>query len=124
MDWDAEANELGIRDPFRISQNIFHDRLRREENGPFGLPCYVLREPTIEELMAEPSDEEKQNWNKLRNEYVIKRCYDEIGWDCAVYAADHREMKDYLKNLRPCESADGQCRFDCKEFGICEKADL
>ena len=122
MLWPIEANKRGLRDPFQVSQDLFHKRCSWEENER-GFRVMTLREPTVEELADEPTDAEKEEYVRQRDEWIVEQCYKKISWECAIYAAELRHVENYLDNLRPCESADGQCRFDCKELGICEKAD-
>lgn len=123
FEWEKEATKRGLRNPFDVSLNLFKKRrsYKTDENGR---TIGILRPPTEEDALAEPSIEEKEEYMRQRNEWFVEEAFKEYGWDYAIYMAKTSTV-DYsyvLERLRPCESADGQCRFDCKEFGLCPVA--
>lgn len=118
------AKERGIRDPFEVSRQLFAKKCRREgtdmvvdfewdENG------------RIKEDPAEPTRAEKDAYIIMRDEYVARRCFEEIGYDMFLTHTKPSGNKyeiSYMRNSEefiPCKSADKQCSFDCPKFKEC-----
>ena len=121
------AREHGIRDPFEVSRQLFSKRCRRE--GTDLIIDFDWDEETgkIKEDPEEPTRAEKDAYIKMRDEYVARRCFYEIGYESFLF---HTQPKDYECNYDisymrneiefiPCKSADGQCTFDCPKFAEC-----
>ena len=126
-DFSKYAREHGIRDPFEVSRQLFSKRCRRE--GTDLVVNFDWDEETgkIKEDPDEPTREEKDAYIKMRDEYVARRCFYEIGYE-SFWA--HTQPKDYECNYDisymrndiefiPCKSADRQCTFDCPKFAEC-----
>lgn len=126
-DFSKYARELGIRDPFEVSRQLFSKRCRRE--GTDMIVEFDWDEETgkIKEDPDEPTRAEKDAYIKMRDEYVARRCFYEIGYE--MFLA-HTQPKDYECNYDisymreqnefvPCKSADGQCSFYCPQYWCC-----
>ena len=126
-DFSKYAREHGIRDPFVVSRQLFSKRCRRE--GTDLIVNFDWDEETgkIKEDPDEPTRAEKDAYIMMRDEYVARRCFYEIGYESFLF---HTQPKDYECNYDisymrneiefiPCKSADGQCTFDCPKFAEC-----
>ena len=126
-DFTKYAREHGIRDPFEVSRQLFSKRCRRE--GTDLIVDFDWDEETgkIKEDPDEPTRAEKDAYIKMRDEYVARRCFYEIGYE--MFLA-HTKKHDYecnydisymreLDEFIPCHSADAQCMLTCHRFVDC-----
>ena len=123
-DFTKYAREHGIRDPFEVSRQLFSKRCRRE--GTDLIVDFDWDEETgkIKEDPDEPTRAEKDAYIKMRDEYVARRCFYEIGYESFYLrtSPDHYYDISYMRdNLEfvPCKAADHQCTFDCVKFAEC-----
>lgn len=123
-DFRKYAREHGIRDPFEISQQLFRKRCRIE--GAETIVEFDWDEETgkIKEDPDEPTRAEKDTYIRMRDEYVARRCFYEIGYESFYLRTspnryyDISYMRDNLEFV-PCKAADHQCTFDCVKFAEC-----
>lgn len=126
-DFRQYAREHEVRDPFEVSRQLFKKRCRTE--GTDLVVEFDWDEETgkIKEDPDEPTRAEKDAYIKMRDEYVARRCFYEIGYESFLA---HTQPKDYECNYDisymrneiefiPCKSADHQCTFDCVKFAEC-----
>jgi hypothetical protein len=118
-DFDKWAKENGIRDPFAVSERIFRKKRKVLEDGSVEID--TIPDP------EEPTRKERHNYIKMRDEYVARRCFYEIGYDSFLFhTKDYGYEADYnvsymrsLDEFVPCRSLGGQCRMDCHRFADC-----
>ena len=121
------ARERGIRDPFEVSRQLFRKRYRREGTDMIVEIDWDEKTGKIKEDPEEPTRAEKDAYIKMRDEYIARRCFYEIGYK--MFLA-HTEPKDYECNYDisymreqdefiPCKSADRQCNIFCHRFAEC-----
>lgn len=126
-DFKKYAREKGIRDPFEVSQKLFAKRVKRNEDGSRTVRIEQDENGKILPDPEEPTRAEKDAWIRMRDEYVARRCFEEIGYESFLA---HTKKPDYecsydISYLRdsiefiPCKSADHQCTFDCMKFAEC-----
>ena len=127
-DFSKYARENGIRNPFEVSQALFNKRCHNNEDGSMSVEIEWDEETgKIKADPQEPTRAEKDAYIKMRDEYIARRCFYEIGYE--MFLA-HTEPKDYkcgydISYMRdsvefiPCKSADHQCTFDCMKFAEC-----
>ena len=126
-DFRQYAREHAVRDPFEVSRQLFSKRCRTE--GTDMIVEFDWDEETgkIKEDPDEPTRAEKDAYIKMRDEYVARRCFYEIGYESFLA---HTKKPDYECNYDisymrnemefiPCKSADHQCTFDCMKFAEC-----
>lgn len=128
IDFTKCAREHGIRDPFEVSRQLFSKRIYRNEDG--GISVTIERDEEtdkVKEDPAEPTREEKDNWIAMRDEYIARRCFNEIGYESFLFHTkpynyecnyDISHMRNEIEFV-PCKSADKQCAFDCVKFAEC-----
>lgn len=121
-DFAKYAREHGIRDPFEVSRQLFSKRCRRE--GTDLVVNFDWDEETgkIKENPDEPTRAEKDAYIMMRDEYVARRVFEEIGYEAFLQHTNPDKTYDisFLRNeLFPCNSADHQCSFDCPKFAEC-----
>ena len=121
-DFSKYAREHGIRDPFEVSRQLFKKRCRTE--GTDLVVNFDWDEETgkIKEDPEEPTRAEKDAYIMMRDEYVARRVFEEIGYEAFLQHTNPDKTYDisFLRNeLFPCNSADHQCSFDCVKFAEC-----
>ena len=123
-DFEKYAREKGIRNPFTVQQNLFAERMKRNEDGSVSVHVDFDEKGRIMEDPRNPSRAEKDAWIKMRDEYVARRCFEEIGYESFYLKTsperyyDISYMRDNLEFV-PCKAADHQCTFDCVKFAEC-----
>lgn len=117
-DFYEYARAQGIRDPFEVSQKLFRKRCRNNADGSIGVTIEWDEETgKVKADPEEPTRAEKDAWIRMRDEYIARRCFYEIGYDAFLaHTNDISYMRD-LDEFVPCRSADWQCRFSCKNIG-------
>lgn len=65
---------------------------------------------------------ERDAWIRMRDEYIARRCFYEIGYDMFLAHTKPGDTYDisYMRDLDefvPCRSADRQCAMFCKNIG-------
>ena len=73
----------------------------------------------IKEDPAEPTRAEKDAWIKMRDEYIARRCFYEVGYEVFLAQTESKDVL-YMRDLDefvPCRSADRQCAMFCKNIG-------
>lgn len=120
-DFDKYAAEQGIRDPFKISQELFSKRCNKieDEDG-----FWIVKGGEDPE---EPSRAEKDAWIKMRDEYVARRVFYEIGYDDFLWETRPHDYEcaydiSYMQKLDefvPCCAKERQCRMDCPKYFEC-----
>ena len=121
-DFKKYAREKGIRDPFEVSQKLFAKRVKRNEDGSATVRIEQDENGKILPDPDEPTREEKNAWIMMRDEYVARRVFEEIGYEAFLQHTNPDKTYDisFLRNeLFPCNSADHQCSFDCVKFAEC-----
>lgn len=122
LDFSKYAREHGIRDPFEVSQQLFKKRCRTEGTDLIVDIEWDEETGKIKEDPQEPTRVEKDAWIKMRDEYVARRVFEEIGYEAFLQHTKPDKTYDisFLRNeLFPCNSADHQCSFDCPKFAEC-----
>lgn len=117
-DFHKYAAAQGIRDPFRVQQEIFARRIKRHEDGTMTV------ELGGEEEFGNPSRTEKDTWIRMRDEYVARRCFEEIGYESFYVRTTPDRCYDisYMRTqdeFVPCKSADRQCSMECHRYIEC-----
>ena len=97
-DFEIEMEQKGIKNPFW--QNI--------SKNPNEIPTRA----------------EKDEYIKMRDEYVARRCFKEIGYESFLNHTQPNNSYNisYMRGQEefvPCKSADRQCSFDCHKFAEC-----
>ena len=121
-DFKKYAREKGIRDPFEVSRQLFSKRCRRE--GTDLIVDFNWDEETgkIKEDPDEPTRAEKDAWIMMRDEYIARRVFEEIGYEAFLdYTVPGRTYDiSFLRDeLFPCESLDEQCSMFCPKYADC-----
>ena len=126
-EFESYAKSKGIRNPFKVSMRAFENRCHKNEDGSISMDIEFDENGKIKADPAEPSREERDAYIRMRDEYVARRCFEEIGYD--MFLA-HTKPKDYECNYDisymreqnefiPCKSADRQCSFYCPQYWCC-----
>lgn len=112
-DFSKYAKSIGLRDPFKISQDLFSKRCRHE-----GTITYI-DEISEEDKRLEPTRDEKDNYIVAREKYIAERVFNEIGYEEFIYRVNNSYnncLLEWSKQFDPCNSADGQCSMYCNKF--------
>lgn len=121
-DFKKYAHEKGIRDPFEVSQKLFAKRVKRNEDGSATVRIEQDENGKILPDPNEPTRAEKDAWIMMRDEYVARRVFAEIGYEAFLdYTVPDRTYDiSFLRDeLFPCESLDEQCSMFCPKYAEC-----
>ena len=121
-DFKKYAREKGIRDPFEVSQKLFAKRVKRNEDGSATVRIEQDENGKILPDPDEPTRAEKDAWIMMRDEYVARRVFAEIGYEAFLdYTVPGRTYDiSFLRDeLFPCESLDEQCSMFCPKYADC-----
>lgn len=101
--WRHYAQEQGIVDPSMVRMRIIRARLQGAKSN---------------EVM--PTEEEYQEYKRLRDLFIAARVFDRFGYDKLVEFCGQRGLLvENGPGKEPCLSRDGQCHMDCWKFGKC-----
>ena len=121
-DFKKYAREKGIRDPFEVSQKLFAKRVKRNEDGSATVRIEQDENGKILPDPDEPTRAEKDAYIMMRDEYVARRVFEEIGYEAFLQHTKPDKTYDisFLRDeLFPCESLDEQCAIFCPKYADC-----
>ena len=123
-EFESYAKSKGIRNPFKVSMRSFQNRCHKNEDGSISMDIEFDENGKIKADPAEPSREERDAYIRMRDEYVARRCFEEIGYEMFLAHTKPGKTYDisYMRNMEefvPCRSADRQCAFDCCKYAEC-----
>ena len=121
-DFKKYAREKGIRDPFEVSQKLFAKRVKRNEDGSTTVRIEQDENGKILPDPNEPTRAEKDAYIMMRDEYIARRVFAEIGYEAFLdYTIPDRTYDiSFLRDeLFPCESLDEQCSMFCPKYADC-----
>lgn len=121
-DFKKYAAEKGIRDPFEVSQKLFAKRVKRNEDGSATVRIEQDENGKILPDPDEPTRAEKDAYIMMRDEYIARRVFAEIGYEAFLsHTAPGRTYDiSFLRDeLFPCESLDEQCSMFCPKYADC-----
>ena len=123
-EFESYAKSKGIRNPFKVSMPAFENRCHRNEDGSISMDIEFDENGKIKADPAEPSREERDAYIRMRDEYVARRCFEEIGYEMFLAHTQPGKTYDisYMRDMEefvPCRSADRQCAFDCCKYAEC-----
>ena len=121
-DFKKYAREKGIRDPFEVSQRLFAKRVKRNEDGSATVRIEQDENGKILPDPEEPTRAEKDAYIMMRDEYIARRVFEEIGYEAFLdYTVPGRTYDiSFLRDeLFPCESLDEQCSMFCPKYAEC-----
>ena len=123
-EFESYAKSKGIRNPFKVSMQAVANRCHTNEDGSISMDIEFDENGKIKADPAEPSREERDAYIRMRDEYVARRCFEEIGYE--MFLAHTKPGKTYdisymrdMEEFVPCRSADRQCAFDCCKYAEC-----
>lgn len=123
-EFESYAKSKGIRNPFKVSMRAFENRCHKNEDGSISMDIEFDENGKIKADPAEPSREERDAYIRMRDEYVARRCFEEIGYEMFLTHTKPGKTYDisYMRDMEefvPCRSADRQCAFDCCKYAEC-----
>ena len=123
-EFESYAKSKGIRNPFKVSMRAFQNRCHKNEDGSISMDIEFDENGKIKTDPAEPSREERDAYIRMRDEYVARRCFEEIGYEMFLGQTKPGKTYDisYMRDMEefvPCRSADRQCAFDCCKYAEC-----
>ena len=121
-DFKKYAREKGIRDPFEVSQKLFAKRVKRNEDGSTTVRIEQDENGKILPDPDEPTRAEKDAYIMMRDEYIARRVFAEIGYEAFLdYTVPGRTYDiSFLRDeLFPCESLEEQCFMFCPKYADC-----
>lgn len=105
--------------------------LLRDLDDKFNLESVALGlNPYTERYVKKKPYSQRKYSEYLKLQYInkVKGLFEKFGiesvlvyWNGAHSHAKYPEVDLYIKNLIPCEGANGQCTFDCPKYKECVK---
>ena len=124
-DFDKYAREQGIQNPFEVSRKLISKHSRTNPDGSISIDIeWDEKIGKIKDYPGEPTRVERDTYIIMRDKYIARRCFEEIGYepfynrtspDKIYDISDMRSMDEFI----PCNSADRQCSFDCHRYVEC-----
>ena len=119
--------KLGLRPVFRLKHEFFAKthKFREEVREIAGhkIKCTVMDIDQDERLLdGYPSDEEVDEFIRLRGTFVAEELLQKVGWAEFKDRCELEKITDVIQRHRPCEDPTKQCRMDCPVFANCDQA--
>ena len=128
MEYSGEFEKMmkdkGIVSPFALQQRAASKLFSKVSIGDF--KSFKRRNVPNEELLRDGETAiDKEEWIRLRDEYVVKKLFAEFGWEAIERDLEYEHLQYLKEELKPCEGAGGQCVLFCHYFpcGYKEKGD-
>lgn len=123
-EFETYAKSKGIRNPFKVSIQAFRDRCHKNKDGSISMNVEFDENGKIKTDPFEPSKEERDTYIRMRDEYVARRCFEEIGYEMFLAYTKPGKTYDisYMRDMEefvPCRSADRQCALECCKYAEC-----
>lgn len=122
-DFKKYAREKGIRDPFEVSRKLVSKHTKMNADGSISVDIeFDENTGKIKEYDGEPTRAEKDAYIMMRDEYIARRVFAEIGYEAFLnYTIPDRTYDiSFLRDeLFPCESLDEQCSMFCPKYADC-----
>ena len=104
-DFEKMMKEQGYTSPFivqqRVARKLFNKEKKMKENSPVSDDVKTL---SIDD------------WILQRDEYIARQVFKNYGWEAVQWDIKTNHLEHLLEELKPCESADGQCNLLCHHF--------
>lgn len=104
-DFKKMMKKQGYTSPFvlqqRIARKLFNKEKEMKENSPIPDDVKTL---SIDD------------WILQRDEYIARQVFKNYGWEAVQWDIKTNHLEHLLEELKPCESADGQCNLLCHHF--------
>ena len=108
VDFHKYAAEQGIRDPFEVSRKLVSKHTKMNADSSISMDIEWDKETgKIKEYAGEPTRAEKDAYIMMRDEYVARRVFEEIGYEAFLAHTNPDKTYDisFLRNeLFPCQS--------------------
>lgn len=104
-DFEKMMKKQGYTSPFvlqqRVVRKLFNKEKEMKENSPIPDDVKTL---SIDD------------WILQRDEYIARQVFKNYGWEAVQWDIKTNHLEHLLEELKPCESADGQCNLLCHHF--------
>ena len=122
-DFNKYAHEQSIRNPFDVSMKLVSKHTRMNPDGSISMDIeWDEKTGKIKEYPGEPTRAEKDAYIMMRDEYIARRVFAEIGYEAFLEHTVPGKTYDisFLRDeLFPCESLDEQCSMFCPKYVDC-----
>ena len=127
-EFDKEiAPKLGLRNVFKLKREYISSKFQQvnEEIEILGTKIKTINYKEVETELECPSDEEINNYVRLRDEYVAEQVLKEVGWNEFVKRCRSDNIEYYIAEHTPCEGPNGQCNMFCHNYnGGCRNSEF
>lgn len=104
-DFEKMMKEQGYTSPFILQQRVVRKLFNKEKE--------------MKENSSIPDDVKTlsiDDWILQRDEYIARQIFKNYGWEAVQWDIKTNHLEHLLEELKPCESADGQCNLLCHHF--------
>lgn len=119
MEYSGEFEKMmkdkGIVSPFTLQQRAASKLFSKVNIGDF--KSFKRHRVPNEELLRDGETAiDREEWIRLRDEYVVKKIFTEFGWEAIERDLEHEHLQYLKEELKPCEGAGGQCNLFCHYY--------
>ena len=100
-DFEKIMKEQGYTCPF-VQQRVARKLFNKE----------VENSPVLDDVKTLSIDD----WILQQDEYIARQVFKNYGWEAVQWDIKTNHLEHLLEELKPCESADGQCNLLCHYF--------
>ena len=120
MEYSGEFEKMmkdkGVVSPFALQQRAASMLFSKTSIGDKFHTFTRRNVPTEEVLKDGETAIDREEWIRLRDEYVVKKIFAEFGWEAIKRDLEYEHLKYLKEELKPCEGAGGQCNLLCHYF--------
>ena len=120
-EFDKVMKEKGYVSPFVLQQRAASMLFSKTSIGDKFSTFTRQRVPVEETLKDGEIAINREEWIRLRDEYIIKGIFKEYGWEAIKKDLEEDHLKYLKEELKPCEGAGGQCNLFCHFFPCNQK---
>jgi hypothetical protein len=115
-EFEKMMKDKGYVSPFALQQRAANKLFSKTSLGDKFTTFTRNRVSVNETLMDGETAVNREEWIRLRDEYIVKKIFEEFGWDYIKKDLEEDHLKYLKEELKPCEGAGGQCVLFCHCF--------
>lgn len=115
-EFEKVMKEKGYVSPFTLQQRAASMLFSKTSIGD-KFSTFTKRNVSDSEVLRDGETAiSREEWIRLRDEYIVKGIFKEYGWDYIKKDLEEEHLKHLKEELKPCEGAGGQCVLFCHYF--------
>ena len=120
-EFDKMMKEQGYVSPFTLQQRAASMLFSKTSIGN-KFSTFTRRDVSDNEVLRDGETAiDREEWIRLRDEYIVKGIFKEYGWEAIKKDLEEVHLQYLKEELKPCEGARGQCNLFCHFFPCNQK---